>query len=213
MHRYTPIPPHTYLDIKGTVVFSRLAKLIDGDSLTKWNAKLPFGMKRNVPFSMITISNPELVEPVNRLTPDQHLLYKALWEPFQGSKAKIFTSKSEPNTPKLTVEQKKRIPDIYHMDTDNKTITHAKITNELAVGVNVRLRVMVYSAGPGKGLRFEHLIITDKEIKYFQPQPKGIHIDGYTVVGSPMTFSKNSEPQNKHDPIIEHFDFNKFMGA
>lgn len=152
------IQPGTTAIVRGTVVFSRISKPVEGQALLEANQRaVAFGRRpAKEPYTTITIKNPEIICENSDM--------KVYLE------NKIFLNKTK-NEYRFEAESKSvNIPRAGHFDQATGNANEVVLERELAEGVNVQLLMAVYHSKQhnGNGLGLNNVIVMDPEIRYWE---------------------------------------------
>jgi len=154
--KLTDIPAGTTGLVRGRVVYSHIARAIDGSKLeeARRRAESVGWYPPPQPYRSIIIEEPEILSE----HPDMRAF---LMQRCYLNKANIFRFEGRRSSPVA--------PCIGHLDKESGRIHEIDLRRELAIGSEVQLLMSVYQSKSNdtNGLGLEHVTILDSEIRYW----------------------------------------------
>lgn len=184
----------TAIPVRGTLVFSRLAKVVEGDALAKSdqtrtnNGMRPIG----VPHTSITLANAEVIvkDPANPTKEEAFVTerrYSSAKHPDRGQQYSIDN--------KSTV-----LPQVFQLDENNQAVQINPLEGELASGIDVIVVLRVYKpkSYENRGLSLDQVIITQTgPVPYYSGGGTAASADalqsaGITYAAAPVAQNSNA---------------------
>lgn len=146
----------TIIPVRGTLVYSRLAKVVDGEALVKADAtRVQNGLRPiGVPHTSVTLANAEvIVQDPNNPTKEETFV----------SERRYQSAKHADRGLQYSIDNKSSIlPKVFQLNEQNQAVQVNPLEGELASGVEVIITLRVYKpkSYDNRGLSLDQVIIT-----------------------------------------------------